>query len=71
MSENTYRHRKDAIDFDQIKSQISWRETCIEVNKQWILDHPVTDERSKLYKEIDDAHVQLAELKKLLSKEPP
>ncbi|EGT5702503.1 hypothetical protein AGJ19_09240 [Cronobacter sakazakii] len=71
MKPNRYLSWKEAIDFDQIKSQISSKETCIEVNMQWISDHPNTDEKLKLEQEINSAQDKLTELKNLLSKEPP
>lgn len=71
MSENTYRHRKDATDFDLLKSQISSLRTSIEVDTRWMIEHPDTNERSKLNKEIDIAQNRIIELKNILIKEPP
>ncbi|NHB90243.1 putative type VI secretion system effector [Photorhabdus tasmaniensis] len=66
---STYRPFKDAIDFKEIKSQRSSLDTWIEVNLEWIADHPNNTEDSE--KEIAKAKEKIPALDAILAKEPP
>ncbi|EGT4350401.1 hypothetical protein DOX58_07370 [Cronobacter sakazakii] len=69
MSENTYRHRKDAIDFDEIKSQRSMLDTKLIVKRERI--HRCPEDRLKVEKEITELYAKISELDALLAKAPP
>ncbi|MCC8457716.1 putative type VI secretion system effector [Photorhabdus aegyptia] len=66
---STYRSFKEAIDFDEIKSQRSSLDTWIEVNLDWIVSHPDSKEESE--KEIEKTKEKIPELDAILAKEPP
>ncbi|KGM28308.1 hypothetical protein KS18_10500 [Photorhabdus luminescens] len=66
---STFRPDKDAIDFDEIKSQRSSLDTWIEVNLDWIVSHPESKEESE--KEIEKTKEKIPELDAILAKEPP
>ncbi|MBS9435458.1 putative type VI secretion system effector [Photorhabdus hainanensis] len=66
---STFRPYKDAIDFDEIKSQRSSLDTWIEVNIDWIVSHPESKEESE--KEIEKTKEKIPELDAILAKEPP
>ncbi|MCW7549670.1 hypothetical protein OO184_17450 [Photorhabdus sp. APURE] len=66
---STFRPYKDAIDFEEIKSQRSSLDTWIEVNLDWIVSHPESKEESE--KEIEKTKEKIPELDAILAKEPP
>ncbi|MGV7963952.1 putative type VI secretion system effector [Photorhabdus tasmaniensis] len=66
---NTYQMLKDAIDFKELKSQRSSLDTWIEVNLEWIADHPDDTEDSE--KEIAKTKEKIPPLDAILAKEPP
>ncbi|MCW7550829.1 hypothetical protein OO184_23580 [Photorhabdus sp. APURE] len=66
---STCRPYKDAIDFEEIKSQRNSLDTWIEVNLDWIVSHPESKEESE--KEIEKTKEKIPELDAILAKEPP
>ncbi|WP_350307599.1 putative type VI secretion system effector [Photorhabdus viridis] len=66
---STCRPFKEAIDFKEIKSQRSSLDTWIEVNLDWIVNHP--EGREEAEKEIEKTKAQIPALDAILAKEPP
>ncbi|WP_118988151.1 putative type VI secretion system effector [Photorhabdus sp. CRCIA-P01] len=66
---STYRPYKAAIDFEEIKSQRSSLDTWIEVNLDWIANHP--EDREKAEQEIAKTKEKIPALDAILVKEPP
>ncbi|EMC4272047.1 hypothetical protein VEL60_004100, partial [Cronobacter sakazakii] len=69
MSENTYRHRKDAIDFEKLISERKTIDTDLRSKRECIDLYP--DSKCRLEKEITELYAKIPELDALLAKAPP
>ncbi|MBS9435189.1 putative type VI secretion system effector [Photorhabdus hainanensis] len=66
---SAYRSYKEAIDFDEIKSQRSSLDTWIEVKQERIQRRP--EDREEVEKAIEELQAKIPELDAILAKKPP